>query len=76
MASSSIILQSEHFDRAAGNLANAMQQFPAGDFVDAVNRFERSINRLVQAMGMQAENDYRKACGNQIAYDENAFANL
>lgn len=36
----------------------------------------QSVATMVEAMGMQAENQYRLSCGDQLAYDEGSFQNL
>jgi hypothetical protein len=45
-------------------------------FVEAVERFELQINRLAQLMGMQSENDRRKAVGLSMTYVEEDFINV
>lgn len=71
----SINLNSESFDRAAYTLSRAMENFGTGEFESSVERFERSVNKLGRILGMQAENDQRKALGQSMAYDEAAFIN-
>lgn len=71
------ILNSESFERAAYSLSASMNSFNKyGSFEDAVMRFERSVNKMQQILGMQAENDHRKHCGNQVAYTESDFASI
>lgn len=70
----SVNLLSESFERAAYKLSDSMNNFNrTGSFEEAVSRFERSVDKLQQILGMQAENDYRKICGDQVAYVENDF---
>lgn len=45
-------------------------------FQNAVDTFRESTNKLVTALGMQAENDKRKSLGLSMAYDEAAFEKL
>lgn len=42
----------------------------------AARIFAASAVALIQAMGMQAENDQRKAVGSSMAYTEDSFASL
>jgi hypothetical protein len=74
---------SESFERAAYELKRAMENFGTGDFgfqVEqfgrAVGAFESSVNRLQTILGMQAENDQRKAVGASMAYTEDAFVKV
>lgn len=46
------------------------------NFTESVRTFQRSVDKLVQAMGMQAENQCRADRGHAPAYDEEAFASL
>ena len=69
------ILQSEGFERAACQLQRAMDRFDTSAFEASVQRFERSVDKLARVMGMQAENDQRKAIGASMAYPETAFLN-
>ena len=41
-----------------------------------MRRFEDSVNRMIEAMGMQAENDQRKIVGDSMAYSEDDFRKL
>ncbi len=75
------VLQSESFERAAYNLSSAMEQFGRDGISSDVDRFERSVeqfrlsvDKLAAVLGMQAENDQRKAVGASMAYMENDFA--
>lgn len=71
------ILNSESFERAAYSLSASMNSFNKyGSFEDAVSRFERSVNKMQQILGMQAENDQRKATGSSMAYTENDFLSV
>lgn len=69
------ILQSESFDRSASQLRHAMENFPGVEFVSAIDRFERAVERLARIYAMQAENDQRKDIGASMAYGESAFLN-
>ncbi len=70
-------LNSESFERAAYSLSHSMDNFNrTGSFEGAVVQFERSVDKLQQILGMQAENDYRKILGQQVAYTEDAFASV
>jgi len=60
-----------------------MENFGTGDFghqveqfARSVSTFEGSVNRLQAILGMQAENDQRKAVGASMAYTEDAFASV
>jgi hypothetical protein len=68
-------LLSERFERAAYSLKSAMEQFPGMNFTEAINQFERSVDKLARIYGMQAENDQRKVIGASMAYDEASFIN-
>ena len=71
------VLQSESFERSAHNLEVAMDRFMRdGNFDESVRIFQRSVDKLVQAMGMQAENQLREHRGERLAYDDSAFASL
>jgi Mn-dependent DtxR family transcriptional regulator len=39
----------------------------------AMTRFSESVDKLTRILGMQAENDQRKACGHSMAYVEDDF---
>lgn len=68
------VLQSERFERAADELSRALNGFGRhSTFEESVTRFERSIERLAKLLGMQAENDQRKATGSSMAYTEDDF---
>lgn len=69
------ILQSESFERAAYQLGRSLENFGTGDFDTSVLRFERSVDKLGRILGMQAENDLRKANGFSPAYNESDFHN-
>ena len=76
------VLISESFERAAYSLQSAMERFGnSSQFTSDVERFERatesfqvSVDKLATVLGMQAENDQRKAVGASMAYTEDAFA--
>ena len=77
------ILQSESFERAAHSLMSAFDHFSRNGITGDIDRFERcteqfrlSVDKLVTAIGMQAENDQRKVVGASMAYAETDFANL
>ncbi len=77
------ILQSESFERAAHSLVSAFEQFSRNGISGDIDRlelcteqFRLSVDKLVTAMGMQAENDQRKVIGASMAYGESDFANL
>jgi hypothetical protein len=44
--------------------------------VEAIRQFSASVDKMVAALGMQAENEQRLANGHSIAYDESAFNSL
>ena len=70
------ILNSESFDRAANSLRHSLDNFGrSGSFEEAVGRFERSVDKLARILGMQAENDQRKATGSSMAYCDEDFFN-
>jgi hypothetical protein len=76
-----LVLQSESFERAAYNLSSALDQFGRSGISSDVERFQQSVeqfglivDRLAAILGMQAENDQRKAVGASMAYTENDFA--
>lgn len=69
-------LNSEQFNRAAGQLTHSLDTFNPWQFVEAVAQFQRTVDRLIAAMGMQAENDQRKVLGHSMAYQETDFCNL
>lgn len=71
------VLQSESFERAAYALKQAIESGVKCDsFEESVRAFKRSVDKLVTAMGMQAENQHRERCGNAISYGEEAFQSL
>lgn len=45
-------------------------------FAQSVATFAESVNKLQTILGMQAENDQRKAVGASMAYTEEAFFNV
>lgn len=69
------ILNSESFDCAAYALQRSLDNFGHGTFDQDVLRFERAVEKLARVMGMQAENDQRKAVGASMAYVEYDFVN-
>lgn len=73
----SINLNSELFERAAISLSHSLDNFNRDQSIEgAVSQFAASVDKLQILMGMQAENDYRKACGHQVTYVENDFHNI
>ena len=78
------ILLSESFDRAAYALRDSMDLFRERVTIgEDVSRFERaaesfrcSVDKLTTVLGMQSENDQRKAAGSSMAYTEEDFANV
>jgi len=70
------VLQSEGFERAAYALARSLDNFNTGSFDQGVATFQRSVDKIVAAMGMQAENQNRAHAGLSPAYDESAFQTL
>ncbi len=46
------------------------------DVIKAATINARCVTAMIRAMGMQAENDQRKAVGSSMAYDEAAFLNV
>lgn len=70
-------MNSEQFVRAAHTLSHSLDNFNrSGSFEQSVGVFQRSVDKLVTAMGMQAENQCRADRGAAPAYDEEAFARL
>ena len=70
-------LLSESFERAAYSLSTSLDKFGRdGNLDESMRSFERSVNKMVAALGMQAENDQRKQLGHSMAYTENDFASL
>jgi len=75
---------SESFERAAYSLSQAMDRFSqncaithdVGRFETAVEQFRVSVDKLAAVLGMQAENDQRKATGASMAYTERDFNNV
>lgn len=45
-------------------------------FIPLVQTFKRSVDKLAIILGMQAENDQRKAIGASMAYHERDFASV
>lgn len=78
------VLISESFERASYSLQHAMERFGNSSqftsdvdrFVGAVEMFRISVDKLNTTLGMQAENDQRKAVGSSMAYTEDAFARV
>lgn len=79
------ILNAEEFQRAVsffgGHVENlSLQQRWFGESVGGLDtarrEFTDTVNRLIRAMGMQAENDVRKHRGEAMAYDEAAFQQI
>jgi maltodextrin utilization protein YvdJ len=77
------VLQSESFERAAYSLSSYMEQFSRNSishdvqqFAQAVEQFRLSVDKLTIVLGMQAENDQRKAVGLSMAYTEDAFVSV
>ena len=75
------VLQSELFERAAYSLSSAIELFGRNGISSDVERFEKSVeqfrasvDKLATVLGMQAENDQRKAVGHSMAYTESDFA--
>lgn len=72
-------LLSESFERAAFSHREAMENFNhngVSRFEESIRQFSQSVDKLQTLMGMQAENDQRKATGKSMAYDEDAFVNI
>lgn len=78
------ILICESFETAANNLCHAMERFGTNtQLTSDVDRFERvvqqfssSVDKLATVLGMQAENDHRKALGHSMAYTASDFADV
>ncbi len=70
------VLISESFERAAYAHKHAMESFRTDSFEESVRTFERSVDKLARILGMQAENDQRKAVGGSMAYVEDDFASV
>lgn len=70
------VLISESFERAAYAHQHAMENFRVDGFEESVRLFATSVDRLGRLLGMQAENDQRKACGHSMAYVEDDFASV
>lgn len=66
-------LNSEQFNRAAGQLTHSLDTFNPWQFVEAVTQFQIAVDRFITAMGMQAANDQRKAVGASMAYTDGDF---
>ena len=69
------VLISESFERAAYAHKHSLDSF-TNRFEESVRTFERSVDRLAKILGMQAENDQRKAVGASMAYTEEDFASV
>lgn len=70
-------MNSEQFTRAAHTLSHSLDNFNRnGSFEQSVAQFQRSVDKMVQAMGMHAENQCRINRGDYPTYDEEAFARL
>ena len=70
------VLISESFERAAYAHKHAMESFRVDGFEASVRTFQQSVDKLARILGMQAENDQRKAVGSSMAYVEDDFANV
>ena len=79
------ILNAEQFQRAVSSFGSDVEilQRVQGWISENVQQAENaqrgfadSVNKLVRAMGMQAENDQRKVRGESMAYIEADFLNL
>jgi hypothetical protein len=79
------VLQSESFERAAHSLRDTGESLARtqGWFSDnaetirnAQANFDATVNKLIRAMGMHAENMQRQAVGASMAYTESAFEGL
>ena len=70
------VLISESFERAAYAHQHAMESFRADGFEESVRTFQQSVDKLARILGMQAENDQRKAVGASMAYVEDDFASV
>lgn len=73
------ILKSESFERAAYNLVSQLEvstprmQQAADTMQAAADSFRDSVDRLIRAMGMLAENMQRAHLGDAMAYTEKDF---
>ena len=63
------------FDHAAYALTRALDHAGLGNFEQSVRAFERSVEKMARILGMQAENNQRKAIGASMAYTYGDFAN-
>lgn len=70
------ILISESFERAVYEHKSALESFRTDSFEDSVRLFAASVDRLAVILGMQAENDHRKAVGSSMAYVEKDFTSV
>lgn len=78
------VLISESFERAAYNLSHSLERFGSScqighdveTFERSVEQFRVSVDKLAAVLGMQAENDQRKAVGASMAYTEFDFASV
>ena len=76
------ILNSQAFEQAAYSLRSEIERMNnsvefavnVDRYVQATATFEASVNKLATILGMQAENDQRKAVGSSMAYTEDDFA--
>ena len=76
------VLISDSFERAAHGLTTALDRFGGNCsisheveiFERSVEHFRVSVDKLATILGMQAENDQRKALGQSMAYTESDFA--
>lgn len=71
------LLCSESFERAAYTHVQAMEAFriDTTGMEQAVRDFSAVVDKFARILGMQAENDQRKATGNSMAYTEKDFLN-
>ena len=68
-----VILLSENFERATYNLIGPMERLSFDRFIESVNEFTRSIDKLQTLLAMQAANQERLYKGLSIAYDEDTI---
>jgi hypothetical protein len=73
----SVNLLSERFENAAFALQRSLDSFASsGSFEESVRIFQGSVDKLVRAMSMQAENQRRERNNDAQAYTEYDFSNL
>ena len=75
-------LDSKDFEKAVDALRHLTLKMQAhGDMGmvqlrNSMYLFSQSVNKMQRILGMQAENDYRQACGDQVAYTEEDFLDV